>query len=171
MTNSDLLYKISIHPITEADTAWLRQHLINEWGGEPVLSNKRSYYPTRLPGFVAILEGPAGKEIVGEVTYSIEKTDCEIVTLSSLREGLGIGTALFSYVETIARSEQCRKLTLTTTTDNLRAIGFYQKRGMRIVAVRVDALDEIRKVKPQIGRTGMHGIPLQDALLLEKRLL
>lgn len=170
MPTTNLIYQISVRPIREEDTAWLRQHLINEWGGEPVLANKRSYFPTQLPGFVAILEGAQGKEVVGEVTYSIEKPDCEIVTLSSLREGLGIGSALFNTVETVARSQQCRKLHLVTTTDNLRAIGFYQKRGMRIVRVLSNALDEIRRVKPHIGRTGMHGIPLQDALLLEKRL-
>ena len=170
MANTNLLYKISIRPKTEEDTAWLRQHLINEWGGEPVLANKRSYYPTRLPGFLAILEGPKGKEIVGEVTYSVEKPDCEIVTLSSLREGLGIGTALFSYIETVARAEQCRKLHLITTSDNLNAIGFYQKRGMRIVGVLIDALDDIRRVKPHIGHIGMNNIPLKDALPLEKRL-
>ena len=59
---------------------------------------------------------------------------------------------------------------LTTTTDNLRALAFYQKRGMRIVQVFPDALDEVRQVKPHIGQIGMNGIPLQDALLLEKRL-
>ena len=170
MTNTNLLYKISLRPKREEDTAWLRQHLINEWGGEPVLALKGLYYPTQLPGFLAVLEGPTGKEIVGEVTYDIEKENCEIVTLSSLREGLGIGTALLSYIETIARAEGCRKLQVITTTDNLRAIGFYQKRGMRIVAVLIDALDEVRRIKPNVGTVGMNGIPMQDELLLEKRL-
>jgi DNA-3-methyladenine glycosylase I len=168
MANTQTLYKLSLRPKTEQDTPWLRQHLINEWGGEPILAYKQAYYPTQLPGFVAILEGAQGSQIVGEVTYVIDKPICEIITLSSLREGIGIGTALFSYVETIARAEGCRKLRLVTPTDDLRAIGFYQKRGMRIVSVLPDALEAVRKLKPNIMRTGRNGILLQDELLFEK---
>ena len=83
---------------------------------------------------------------------------------------MGIGTALFNYVETMARAEGCRRLQLITTTDNLNAIGFYQKRGMRIVAVYPDALEEVRALKPHLPRVGMNNIPLLDELRLEKRL-
>ena len=154
-----LLYTIALRPKTGIDTPWLRAHLAEEWGGEPVLAHKKTYYPSQLPGFIAVMEGPDSKEIVGEVTYAIEKHVCEIVTLSSLHEQMGIGTALFSYVETIARSEGCRRLQLITTTDNLNAIGFYQKRGMRIVAVYPTPLNAIRAQKPNIPRIGMNDIP------------
>ena len=170
MANTQTLYKLSLRPKTENDTPWLRQHLINEWGGEPILAYKQAYYPTQLPGFVAVLEGAQGSQIVGEATFVIEKPYCEIITLSSLREGIGIGTALFSYVEAVARAEGCRKLRLVSPTDDLRAIGFYQKRGMRIVAVLPDALEAVRKLKPHIPRTGRNGISLQDELLFEKLL-
>jgi ribosomal protein S18 acetylase RimI-like enzyme len=170
MANTQTLYKLSLRPKTENDASWLRQHLINEWGGEPILAYKQAYYPTHLPGFVAILEGAQSSHIVGEVTYVIEKPCCEIITLSSLREGIGIGTALFSYVEAVARAEGCRKLRLVTPTDDLRAIGFYQKRGMRIVEVLPDALEAVRRLKPKIPRTGRNGILLQDELLFEKLL-
>jgi ribosomal protein S18 acetylase RimI-like enzyme len=173
MSTSDLkqlLYTINLRPKMETDIPWLRAHLAEEWGGEPVLVRKHAYFPSELPGFVAVMEGPGRKELVGEVTYSIEKHVCEIVTLSSLHEQMGIGSALFNYVETIARAEGCRRLQLITTTDNLNAIGFYQKRGMRIVAVYPDALEDVRKQKPHIPRIGMNDIPLLDELRLEKRL-
>lgn len=161
---------INLRIKTEEDISWLREHLISEWGGEPLVADKRTHYPTQLPGCLAVLDGPEGEEIVGEATYLMEQPDCEVVTLSSLREGQGIGTALFHFVETAARTAGCKRLRLVTTTDNLGAIGFYQKHGMRIVEVLIDALDEVRRLKPQIGHIGMHDIPLQDALLLEKNL-
>lgn len=171
MVTTNLLFKISIRPRTDEDIPWLRQHLIDEWGGEPALTHTGSHYPTQLPGFVAILQDAEGEEIIGEVTYAIENSACEIITLSSLREGLGIGTALFMDVENAARAEGCRKLHLITTTDNLHAIGFYQKRGMRIAEVIPDMMNDVRKVKPQLVQIGMNGIPLQDAILLEKELI
>lgn len=169
MTNHSLPTTIHIRATTGEDLPWLQQHLLQEWGGEPAITCTGRYSPTQLPGFVAVL-ADNGHQIVGEVTYRMEDHVCEIITLSSLRERAGIGSALFSEVEKTARTEGCRTMQLTTTTDNLRALAFYQKRGMRIVQVFPDALDEVRRVKPHIGKIGMNGIPLQDALLLEKRL-
>jgi hypothetical protein len=56
---------------------------------------------------------------------------------------------------------------LITTNDNLHALGFYQKRGFRLVAVHSNALAASRKIKPSIPDFGMHGIPLRDEIELE----
>ena len=159
----------SIRPKTENDTAWLRAHIADEWGGEPVITHNHIYLPSQLPGFLAVLSDHSA-EIVGEVTYAIEGGVCEIVTLASLHEHVGIGTALFNTVEAIARAEGCRRLMLITTNDNLNALGFYQKRGMRLAAIYPNALDQVRIQKPNIPRVGMNDIPLRDEILLEKRL-
>ena len=59
---------------------------------------------------------------------------------------------------------------MTTTNDNLRAVQFYQRLGFRIVRVNVGAVDEARKIKPQIPEVGQTGIPIHDELVLELRI-
>jgi hypothetical protein len=54
-----------------------------------------------------------------------------------------------------------------TTNDNLDAIRFYQRRGMRLVAVHRGAVDEARRIKPSIPLIGEHGIPIHDELEFE----
>jgi hypothetical protein len=56
---------------------------------------------------------------------------------------------------------------VTTTNDNLRALGFYQICGFRLSALRADALKGARKLKPAIPETGAHGIPIRDEIELE----
>ena len=94
-------------------------------------------------------------------------TDCEIVSIDSLRENEGIGTALIEKVVEEAKANQCRRVHLTTTNDNLRGLGFYQKRGFQLCALRVNAMEEARKLKPEIPLIGENGIPLRDEIELE----
>jgi ribosomal protein S18 acetylase RimI-like enzyme len=116
-----------------------------------------------LPGFVALVRGgPAGL-----VTYRIEDGECEIVTLDSLQEGCGVGSALLAAALTAAREASCQRVWLITTNDNLPAIGFYQRRGFVLAAIYPGALAESRRLKPQIPQVGRDGIPLRDELELE----
>lgn len=121
------------------------------------------YRPAGLPGFLAAWDG----ESAGVVTYHLEGDACEIVTLDSLRPGQGIGTALIEAVRAVAAEAGCRRLWLITTNDNLHALGFYQKRGFRLVAIHAGAVDQARKLKPAIPRLGSDGIPIRDELELE----
>ena len=57
-----------------------------------------------------------------------------------------------------------------TSNDNLDALRFYQRRGMRIVAVHRGAVDEAREVRPSIPLVGEHGIEIHDELELEMTL-
>ena len=86
---------------------------------------------------------------------------CEIVTLDSLIEGQGIGTTLIEAVKAAAEAAGCRRLWLVTTNDNLHTLGFYQKRGFRLVAVHPGAVDAERRLKPEIPLIGNDGIPIQ----------
>jgi ribosomal protein S18 acetylase RimI-like enzyme len=81
-----------------------------------------------------------------------------------------VGTALFEAVVGRGRAAGCRRIHLVTSNDNLAALRFYQRRGMRIVAVHVGAIDRARNVKPMIPQVGLHGIDLHDELELELRL-
>ena len=109
----------------------------------------------------------AGGDKVGLLTYEILDAECEIVTLDSVRPGAGVGSALVQAVNTAARRAGCRRLWLVTTNDNLHALGFYQRRGFAIVAVHRDAVEQARRIKPQIPRVGQRGIPIRDELELE----
>lgn len=107
---------------------------------------------------------------VGLVTYRIDGYECEIVTLDSLVEGMGIGSALVGAVKAAAVSAKCNRIWLITTNDNLTALRFYQKRGFVLAAVYPNALEQSRKLKPEIPFVGRHGIQLRDEIELEMRL-
>ncbi len=152
-----------IRPLTGDDHDWVARLLTRRWGSPQVVSRGRLHQADRLPGFCAVQAGTPR----GLITYHITGGECEIVTLDSVQEGEGIGTALIEAVEAAARQARCRRLWLITTNDNLNALRFYQKRGFVLAALHRDALTASRRLKPQIPLVGQHGIPLRDELELE----
>lgn len=152
--------------LTQEDLPRLRRFWIEHWGAEEMVSRGRVYRPEQLDGFVVEEE----REWVGLVTFFIEADECEVTSLDSLREGQGIGTMLMEKAVEQARLCHCKRIFLITTNDNLRALGFYQKRGFEIVTVYRGAVNESRKRKPSIPVIGMHGIPLRDEIELEMKL-
>jgi ribosomal protein S18 acetylase RimI-like enzyme len=157
---------IMIRRLTQNDLLRFRQFLKENWGDEFVVAHGVVYHPDTLEGFVAVNEN----EWVGEITYSFTDEGCEIVTLDSLREGQGLGTKLIDAVVEEARRQGCRRLFLITTNDNLKALGFYQKRGFELVKIIRGAVNESRKIKPSIPLVGMNNIPLRDEIELEMKL-
>jgi GNAT superfamily N-acetyltransferase len=117
----------------------------------------------KLPAFVA----ESRRGLQGLVTYRFDGAECEIVSLNSLSESIGIGEALLNAVKDVASGSDCRRIWLITTNDNLAAIRFYQKRGFRLVAVHRDAIAQSRRLKPTIPETGIDGIPIRDEVELE----
>jgi GNAT superfamily N-acetyltransferase len=162
-THGDREAALEILPTTEADGPWARALLEREWGGPTVAVHDTLYTPGDLPGFKALIGG----ESVGLVTYRAGVGGCEIVTINSLREGRGIGSALVEAVKTRARESGCARLWLVTTNDNLGALWFYAKRGFRLVRVDLGAVDRARRLKPGIPPVGEHGLPMRDELELE----
>lgn len=154
---------ISIRSITSDDQPWVVQTVEELLGGIPVVTPGGDYDPADIPGLIAFLDG----ERVGLLNYDIEKNDCEIVTLASTRPGTGVGSRLIAEVQRIAEEEGCNRLWLVTTNDNLHALGFYQKRGFRLVKIHHNAMDEVRRKKPAVPLIGLNSIPLKDMLELE----
>ncbi|MBN2472383.1 MAG: GNAT family N-acetyltransferase [Anaerolineae bacterium] len=152
----------TIHPLRAEDRPWVRALLSARWGAPTVVAHGDSIEADTLPGFYARLAG----EVAGLVTTRIAGDACEIVSLDSLHEGRGIGSALIAAVVAAARAAGCRRVWLVTTNDNLHALGFYQRRGFRLVAVHPGAVDAARKIKPQIPLIGLDNIPLHDELEL-----
>jgi GNAT superfamily N-acetyltransferase len=162
--NSDLAFEI--RPISQADRAWMAHFIRDRWGSTQIVSRGVVHETTRLPGFIAIHDDhPAGL-----VTYHIDGADCEIVTLDSPFQGMGIGTALIQAVHQAALVAGCSRLWLITTNDNLPALRFYQKRGFHLSAFYRGAVDQARKIKPEIPKIGMEGIPIHDEIELEMKL-
>ena len=154
---------IEIRPVDRDDRAWMSRLLAQWWGSPLVVSRGKVHDALELPGFVARHEG----ERVGLATYVIDGSGCELVTLNSTMERIGAGTALIEAVTDAARRAGCRRVWLITTNDNLPALGFYERRGLTIVAVHRDAVEHSRRLKPQIPLIGLDGIPIRDEIELE----
>ena len=155
-----------LQPIDSTIQSWANQFLERHWGTTTVVSRGKLYDAATLPGFVAILDN----QPVGLVTYRIAGAECEVMTINSAVNGVGIGSALLTAVAEAARAANCRRLWLITANDNLAALRFYQKWGLRITAVHPNALDISRQLKPQIPLIGLDGIPLRDEIVLEMAL-
>lgn len=155
----------SIHRLTAADIPRLRLFWNEHWDAEFVVAHGTVFQPENVSGFIAL----DGNDWIGLITHTFLDTDCEIVSIDTLRvrENEGIGSALIEKVLEDAKANQCRRVHLTTTNDNLRALGFYQKRGFQLCALRVNALEATRKLKPEIPLIGENGIPLRDEIELE----
>jgi GNAT superfamily N-acetyltransferase len=155
-----------IRPVADADRQWIEEFTAEEWGAPVVVSRGVVHRPAELDGFVA----EVGDVRAGLVTLHVRGTECEAVTVNAIPPGNGAGAVLMDAAERYARERGCTRLWLVTTNDNLRAIRFYQRRGMRIAAVRPGAIDEARRLKPEIPLTGNDGIPIHDEFELAKDL-
>lgn len=156
-----------IEKITEQTREVVNQFFIDNWHSTDISIGGRFVDGTKLDGLI-IMED---KIIIGLVTYIFSNDICEIVSLDSKKENVGIGTSLLKEVEEIALENNCKKMRLITTNDNLRALQFYQKRGYCITKLYPNAMDEVRKIKPDVPLIRENGIPLNDEIELEKNLI
>ena len=141
----------------------VKNFIQDQWGSTRVVSKGRMFDPSELEGFAAV----ADEKVVGLVTFRVERDECEVVTLNSLSEGTGTGSSLLNAVRDTAIKARCRRLWLITTNDNLSALRFYQKWGLRITAIYPNALERSRMLKPEIPLLGKEGIPIRDEIELE----
>jgi N-acetylglutamate synthase-like GNAT family acetyltransferase len=161
--------EFEIRPLDNNDRNWVAAFLDEHWGSTRVVSRGTVHLAHLLPGFAAFQDAKP----VGLLIYQLseqETRSVEIVTLNSVTPCTGIGTALVTTVCEAARAAGCKRLWLVTTNDNLNALRFYQKRGFALVAIHRNALEETRKLKPQIPLVGLDGIPLRDEIELEMKL-
>jgi ribosomal protein S18 acetylase RimI-like enzyme len=149
-----------------AERDWLAQHLRLAWGSTTIVSRGRVRDASALPAIVCT----QGEELVGLATYAIEADECELVTIEAFRRGCGVGSALLEEVVALAREHTCTRVVLVTTNDNASAQRFYEHRGFRLLAVHRGAVDEARKLKPEIPLVGEHSVEIHDELEYELRL-
>ena len=149
--------------IQDVDRDEVAQFIERYWHSRVVMSRGRSFYPHEERGFIERRDGT----IVAALTFHAGETDTEILTLNSTLEGQGIGSSLMLDAIEQARKDGSQRIWLTTTNANLRAIGFYQRLGFRMVAINLGAGDEARKTKPQIPEVGERGVPMRDEIVME----
>lgn len=150
--------------LTPDDLPRLRRFWVEHWGGEEMVAHGKIYRPDDVDGGFVVEDGD---EWIGLLTYIIKDGECEVSSLDSLREGQGIGAKLIDAVVEEARKQNCKRLFLITTNDNLRALGFYQRRNFVLVKLYPNAMEETRRIKPAIPLIGYNGIPLRDEIELE----
>src|SRR5215470_15954053 len=143
------------------DQAWVESILRRCWGGSDIVVRGCVYKAADLPALIA-----GNRE--GLCTFAIESDgmSAELVTINALVPAKGIGTALIGALISRLAANGVRSLRVTTTNDNVNALGFYQRRGFRIIAVLPGAVDQARKIKPSIPLIGYRGIEVHDALVL-----
>jgi len=152
-----------IRPLNKEDKAWVARLIKEWWAGPKIITRGKVHYADKLPGFIAVQDGKTARLI----TYDIVGDQCEIVSMNSLVEGKGIGSTLIDAVKNVAQKARCKRLWLITTNDNTAALRFYQKRGFLLVAIHRNALEQSRRLKPEIPLIGNDGIPLRDEIELE----
>ncbi|MEU4688290.1 GNAT family N-acetyltransferase [Actinoplanes sp. NPDC023714] len=157
---------IRVRPAGEDDREGVARVLRASWGGTVVVAHGTAYDAALLP---ALITGTA-EAITGVLTYHVGGDAMEIVSIDAVTRRSGVGTALLGAAVGLARRRGLRRVWLITTNDNLDALRFYQRRGLRIVGVSPGAVDEARRIKPGIPETGDYGIPLHDELVLEVQL-
>jgi ribosomal protein S18 acetylase RimI-like enzyme len=157
---------VLVRPLVAADQRWAQEALRQVWGSTSVARKGELVDAGELPGFVAVVDG----RMAGLVTYARRGDELEIVTLHVDEEGRGVGRGLMDGVLRHARGAGIRRMWLTTTNDNVRALAFYQRWGMDLVALVRDGVADSRLVKPSIPTTGSNGIPVRHELELERRL-
>jgi len=97
---------LPIRAVNDEDRGKIAEFIRRRWGGEMVVVHDVVYTPHRLPGFIYERDG----RWLGLLTYHVEGTACEIVTLNSLEPGRGIGTALVEVMKEAAGKAGCRRL-------------------------------------------------------------
>jgi hypothetical protein len=90
-----------IRSIQASDRSWMSSFVESRWGSGIVVAKGRVIKPVELEGFAAF----KGINPLGLVTYRIEGLDCEIVTIDSDIEDVGIGTALIDAVRKKAKAK------------------------------------------------------------------
>jgi GNAT superfamily N-acetyltransferase len=153
---------VNVRPLDDEDRPWVIELLRERWASEVQIVNGKARDASLLEGFVAELDG----EPVGLATYETRGSACELVTLDSLHEGAGAGSALVAAVANAAWRDGCKTVSVVTTNDNVRALAFYQRRGFVLSALRLRAVEKARKLKPEIPELGRFDIPIRDEIEL-----
>ncbi|WP_138494450.1 GNAT family N-acetyltransferase [Paenibacillus pinistramenti] len=155
-----------VQPLSELPKEQVTAFFKQKWGSSLMASKGRVHHLEQLPGLAVVSE----EQITGLLTYQIAGGECEIVTVNSTVRGQGTAALMLDELQHIAAAKGCTRMWCIVTNDNIHAIRFFQKNGMTLCSFYRNALEDNRRLKPQIPMTGQDGIPIEHELELEKRL-
>ena len=157
--------EIKILPIEKniSHQNFIKTLLHESWGSDIIISRGNLHNGLDLEGFIAVYEN----SFSGLVTYKIINDELEVISLNALRKNLGIGTELLNSVINTGKQQNCKRICLVTTNDNLDAMRFYMRRNFKMIKVYPGAIVESRKLKPSIPLFGNYGIPISDEIEFE----
>lgn len=159
MTESKVEFEI--RPIT--DRAFLDELLRLRWSGGALMLRGKIVHPKDVEALAAYHDG----RLAGVATWRLEGPVIYLATLNNITEQRGVGVALLDAIMNLGRQKGSALLRVIVTNDNLNALGFYQRRGFRIIAVHPGAIDTIRALLPNIPTMGANRIPIRDEIELE----
>jgi hypothetical protein len=81
--------------VSDADRKWLHELWMREWGGPVMAVRGRLFHVEEMECLIAW----KGNRRIGAVAYLVRDREMEIMSLNSLEEGTGAGTALLRTVE------------------------------------------------------------------------
>jgi len=157
--------KFTVHKIvSEGERSAVRKFVRRFWGEEEQLTFERKFMVAELPAIVAKVQDA----VIGFISFSPTSDALLVVALGVLPryQCRGIGSRLIKKVEDEARKLGKIKVLVSTSNDDLPALGFYQSRGFQIYEVKPNVIAEKHaKVLREIG-----GLPVRDELRLQKML-
>src|SRR3989339_1043212 len=119
----------------ELSTLEYVQKIWDRWG-LPIVTLNRCYMPADVEGLAL---NKKGGEPEGLITWAIDGTSAEIVTLDAFPQNHGYGSMLIQAAEEELRRRGVKTIHLVTTNDNHKALRFYCKHGYRLKHVHMDA--------------------------------
>lgn len=134
--------------------------ITKRWGAPFIIKHRTRFELSGLPGL--IVAGDDG--IAGLLLWVDRRAEVELLTLDAVIPGRGIGSSLLDTCLDQMLPSDCRRVLVTVTNDQLIALRMLQKRGFRLTGLRPGAVDDARKLKPQIPVNGADGVPLHDEL-------
>ena len=134
------------------------------WGSFFIVAHRELFDVRVLPCFTAVCDEGG---ILGYCYYRKCGNEYEIMAIEAVKPNVGVGSALINAVAAKAQSEDCRRVYLQTSNDNIHALRFYQRRGFVICDVRLNEFEYLRKLKPEIPLIGDNDIPIMHEIELE----
>lgn len=150
------------------DWAWINANA-DAVGGPQVVSNSTLHTLADYPAGIAVTDDSP----IGFVVYIPEPPECELLAINVVTQYLGVGSKLMGWAEQQALQQNCTRMWLATTNDNLDALRFYQRRGYRLCELHRDAFADVlaqKGLNPKQRVEGNYNIIIHDELILEKTL-
>lgn len=154
---------MEIRDIKVEDKNWLIDLVVRQWGSTKIVTKGNVFEIGDLQGFIA----EENNNRFGVLTYNVNNNECEIITLNVIKHNKGIGTLLLQELIKKAKNNGWIRIWAITTNDNLIALRFYQKKGFTLKAIYPNAIEESRKLKPEIPLIGENEIPIRDEIEVE----